>query len=294
MGAPAAKTMHAGALLTDAALRLAAAGVENARREARLMLAAALRQPQERLFAHPDMPVTADAGAEFDGMIARRVGGEPLSRILGLREFWSLPFRLGPDTLDPRPDSETLVDAALRHIGDRAAALRVLDFGTGSGCLLLALLSELPAARGLGVDLSTGAVALAARNARDLGLAARADFAASDWDAALAGPESSRAWDVILSNPPYVDSAAFEDLDLGVANYDPRLALDGGCGGLKAYRRLLPGVKRLLAPDGIAVLELGAGQAEAVTALGESAKLRVCEGACDLAGLTRALVLRHA
>jgi release factor glutamine methyltransferase len=289
----AGQDRQAGTLLSGASARLGANGLAEARREARILLAEVMAVAPEHLFAHPETPVGESQRAAFESLVARRLKGEPLSRILGRREFWSLPFRLCPATLDPRPDSETLIEAALGHVADRAAPLNVLDFGTGSGCLLLALLSELPRARGLGIDISAQALETAAENARGLGLANRVAFLASDWDSALTGAENSRLWDVILCNPPYVDHASLGNLDPEVADYDPRRALDGGAEGLEAYRRLMPAFARLLATGGFAVVELGAGQAEAVSALAEATGLRVVEGASDLAGWTRALVLRR-
>jgi release factor glutamine methyltransferase len=223
----------------------------------------------------------------FEGMVARRCRREPVSRILGRREFWSLPFEVGPATLDPRPDSETLVSAVLSEIGDRAADLSIIDLGTGTGCLLLALLSELPQATGAGIDISAEAIEVARRNATALGLAARARFLPDDWARDVAGPS-----DIVISNPPYIESDAITRLATEVAVHDPRAALDGGTDGLDAYRALLPQAKRLLKPGGLLALEIGQGQGEAIRGLACAAGLRDSGSASDLAGIERCLLFR--
>lgn len=254
------------------AQRLAAAGIANPRHEARLLHALA-----------------AGDGARLADYVRRRTAHEPYSRIRGAREFWSLDFALSPDTLDPRPDSETLIDAALAVLPDRTAPLHVVDLGTGTGALLLALLSEYPNATGLGVDILPGAVATAARNAAALGLAHRAQFVAGDWATINLG-----AADVILANPPYVPSDEIAILPPEVVQFDPRCALDGGDDGLMAYRALVPVLQRTLQPDGWAFFELGAGQAEAVARLVAAGDLRVAGMRRDLAGYERCLAIRQA
>jgi release factor glutamine methyltransferase len=225
-------------------------------------------------------------GARFGRMTARRAPREPVSRILGRREFWSLEMKVTPATLDPRPDSESLVGAVLARIAEPSAAIRILDLGTGCGCLLLALLSELPRARGLGVDIDLEALAAARDNARGLGLAARAGFAKSDWGRDLVG-----SWQLIVSNPPYIKDSAIADLAPEVARYDPPRALSGGEDGLEAYRQLAPQISRLLAADGMAALEVGRGQADAVERLLGEAGLRTLDRTRDLAGIERCLVV---
>jgi release factor glutamine methyltransferase len=275
-----------GTALADAALRLGAAGISDARREARLLLAAALGWDAARVLGFPEAEMTAAARRRLEELIARRSAREPVSRILGYREFWSLPFELSADTLDPRPDSETLIESALAAVAERERVCRVLDFGTGSGCLLLALLSELPNALGTGVDLSEGALQTARRNAAALGLGGRAQFLRGNWSDGLWGH-----WDVILANPPYIPSDALQSLMPEVARYEPRLALDGGTDGLEAYRALGPQIARLLAPAGIAAVEVGAGQALAVAAIMRGAGLVLRALRHDLSGVDRCLVL---
>ena len=274
-------TTFAAALRHGAAV-LAAAGIEDSRREARMLLHHALGVPARTMVA-PDATVDGDI---FAALLARRAAREPMAFILGRQGFWTLDLEVSRATLIPRPDSETLIEAALAARPDRAAVRRVLDLGTGTGALLLAALEEFPLAWGLGVDLVPAAAALAARNAAAAGLGARAMFAAGCWAAPLAG-----RFDLILANPPYIPSEDIGRLMPEVAAHEPRSALDGGADGLDAYRAILPELARLLAPGGTAVLELGAGQAGAVAALADAAALAATDLRADLGGVARALVL---
>jgi release factor glutamine methyltransferase len=280
-----ARTTVASALAA-AASRLAAAGIEEPRREARLLVATALGWDAARVLGYPEAALDPAAEARLAALVERRAAREPMARILGYREFWSLRFELSPATLDPRPDSETLIEAALAALRDRARPYRVLDLGTGSGCLLLALLSELPGAWGLGVDRAESAVATARRNAAALGFGARARFAVGDWAAAIAGE-----WDAVLVNPPYIAAGAIAGLMPEVAHHEPRLALEGGVDGLDAYRMLAPQIARLLTVQGVAAVELGQGQAEAVAGIMTGAGLAIRGLTHDLAGMDRCLVL---
>lgn len=261
--------------------RLKDAGIDNPRLEARLLLAHALGVEQSDLAVMPEADLAPDA---FLALVARRAAREPLAYILGRREFWSLNFEVSPATLIPRPDSETLIAAALSLRPKRERVRRVLDLGTGTGCLLLAALTEFPAASGIGLDLVPAAAALARRNAARLGLAARAAFLVGDWAAAV----ESR-FDLVLSNPPYVKSAAFPGLMADVADHEPASALDGGADGLEPYRRIFPELPRLLAPGGMAILEVGVGQAAALGVLAGTAGVTTSIMA-DLAGIPRALI----
>ena len=264
---------------------LARAGIENPRREARLLLEHVLAKDGARF----EKSLTRKQEAALAELAVRRAAREPLSRILGMREFWSLEFRLSPDTLDPRPDSETLVEALLGAVPDRAAALRLLDLGTGTGCLLLALLSELPNAWGLGIDLAPGAAAMAADNAERLGLAVRACFAVGDWTDAIGG-----RFDLIAVNPPYIPDAAIAGLEPEVAQWDPRLALGGGPDGLAAIRLLVRVLPKILADQGIAAMEVGAGQAASAAGLAAAAGLEIIAFKNDLGGVWRCLLMRAA
>ena len=263
--------------LTAVAARLAEAGIEEPRREARLLVAAAEGITAARLLLRD----TVDE-ARYEPLVARRAARAPLAYILGRKEFWGLEFAVSPATLIPRPDTETLVEAVLA-LG--IAPARVLDLGTGTGCLLLAVLSECPAAFGVGVDISPAAAALACANARSLGLADRAAFCAGNWAAALEG-----AFDLVLSNPPYIPGGDIAGLMPDVAAFEPARALDGGADGLEAYRLIIAALPRLLTPTGAAVLELGAGQAPDVAALAAQAGFAATTRA-DLAGVPRAIIL---
>jgi release factor glutamine methyltransferase len=236
----------------------------------------------------PETSITHADAARLAALVARRAHREPYSRIAGKREFWSLQFLLSPDTLDPRPDSETLIEAALARIPDRMAPLAIVDFGTGTGALLLALLTELPNAQGVGVDLAAGAVAAARRNAAALGLERRARFARGRWGAGLTHPA-----DVILANPPYIPSADLAGLAPEVGRHDPALALDGGPDGLRAYREMASDLRNLLKPTGFAVCEIGAGQGSEVARIMSCAGLELVAKQCDLAGIDRCLVLER-
>ena len=279
----------AGAAVAAVARRLAAAAIAESRREARLLVALALGVEPGVVLGYPERPLDGAAQARLAALTARRATREPYSRLAGRRQFWSLDLAISPDTLDPRPDSETLVEAALASLPDRAARLRILDFGTGSGCLLLALLSELPNAIGIGIDILPGAATTARRNAAALGLADRALFVVGDWGETI----SSRV-DVIVANPPYIPRADIAGLEPEVACYEPRLALDGGADGLAAYRELAPATRRLLRAGGIGVFEVGAGQHEAVAQLLGDSGLALQSVKYDLSGVARCVLVASA
>lgn len=273
-----------GAWLCQAARVLREADIEAPRMEARWLLAHAMGATAEALLRDPRAPLPPAAAQRFTAMLARRAAREPMAHILGRAGFWGLEFEVSAETLIPRADSETIVQAAL----DAAPApRRVLDLGTGTGCLLLAVLSERPAAWGLGVDLRAGAAALAARNAARLGLAARCGFIAGDWAAALSG-----RFDLVLSNPPYIPAAEVWGLMPEVAAHEPASALDGGADGLDAYRALAVMLPGLLAPGAVAVLEIGRGQGADVAGLMAAVGLRAAPPVPDLGGIGRAVVIR--
>lgn len=280
--------MTLGDLLKYGAARLAAAGIDGAAREVRLLLQAAAEIPIATQIAFPERAIAADAAARFEALLQRRARREPMAHILGRREFWSLAFKVTADTLDPRPDSETLVQAVLDQAPDRSAALRLIDFGTGTGCLLLALLHELPHATGVGIDTSAAALAVATENAHTLGLTERAIFRRGDWDEGV-----EPGFDIVLSNPPYIPSKDIDGLQPEVASFEPRLALDGGADGLDAYRRLAPAAARLLKPGGLAAFEIGIGQGDSVRRIMASAALRHIATARDLAAVERCLLFRN-
>ena len=272
-----------GAWLCQAGQVLRAAAIENPRMEARWLLGHAMGVTAETLLRDPRAGVPPAAAQAFTAMLARRARREPMAYITGSAGFWGLEFQVSPATLIPRADTEALVEAALELAPQ---ARRVLDLGTGTGCLLLAVLSELPAASGIGVDLNPEAAALASRNAQALGLPAL--FLAGDWADAL-----DASFDLILSNPPYIEAAAIPALMPEVAGHEPPAALDGGADGLDAYRRITAALPRLLAPGGLAVLELGQGQAPALAQLARDAGLTWLEARPDLNAIPRAGLIRR-
>ena len=264
------------------------AGFETAALDARLLVLAALRIPAAELITRPDLPLTAPEADTLANFARRRLAHEPVARIVGEREFWGLPFGLSPETLVPRPDTETVVETALGLVPDRAAPLRIADFGTGSGCLLVALLHELPNAAGLGIDLSFEALVTARRNAWANGVGARAHFALSRWAEGVSGP-----FDLIVSNPPYIASPVIPGLDPEVRDHDPLLALDGGPDGLEPYRIILGEAGRLLAPGGLLVVEIGYDQAQDVKDLARAHGLEILNVVYDLSGSPRCVALKR-
>jgi len=270
------------AALAETAATFQQAGIDQPRREARLLLAHILGVPSNAL-PPPNTPVDHQA---LQAAVARRAAHEPLAYITGTQGFWTFEVAVSPATLIPRPDSETLIEAAIAARPNRAAVTSVLDLGTGTGCLLLAALVEFPAAIGIGTDRVPQAAALAAANAARLGLTHRADFLAADW----AAPLRAR-FDLILSNPPYITTNDIPGLMRGVREHEPVTALDGGATGLAAYAHLIPAVKHLLKPGGLAIMELGAGQFPATAHLAIQAGFTQIEARADLAGITRALLL---
>jgi release factor glutamine methyltransferase len=270
-------------VLGEVERRLAAAGVAEPRLDARLLVGAALGLSREAMVARPERVVSDDEKVAIEALVKRRAAREPVARILGTREFWSLDFMVTPATLEPRPDSETVIEAALDAFADRTAPLSVLDLGTGSGCLLLALLSEFPNARG--VDASADTVDAASANAARLGFESRAQFVCDDWAQRLAGP-----FDCILANPPYIPSSELAGLAPEIA-YDPHAALDGGPDGLSGIESVVDAIQRLLHPDGWAFVEIGAGQSDAAQRIAEQRELTVASIRADIGGIPRVLAL---
>ena len=272
--------------------RFAAAGLDSPELDARMLVGAALRLDLTGLIAHGARSLTGDEAAQVEALAQRRLAGEPVARILGEKEFWGLPLKLSAETLVPRPDTETVVEAALDHAraGDsHAQPLRIADLGTGSGAILIALLSELPQACGTGTDISEGALHAARANAMALGFGGRAAFVACSYASALSGP-----LDLIVSNPPYIARADIADLAVEVRRHDPARALDGGPDGLDAYRALIPEAAGLLRPGGARVGEVGQGQARDVESLMTKAGLSADFTGIrkDLAGVSRVVLGR--
>ncbi len=266
--------------------RLENVGITTARLDARLIVARSLGGNIANLIAASRDPVPLDQLEKVEAAITRREQREPLAQILGEKEFWSLAFTVTQAVLTPRPDSETLIEAICRSAASLPKA-SILDMGTGSGCLLLALLSELPESHGIGIDISEDAIAVAQKNALQLGLANRSLFCVSDWAAPLTGE-----FDIIVSNPPYIATDSLADLEPEVTAFEPVSALDGGYDGLDAYRTLLPQARRLMKPDGRLILEFGSGQAKSVSALAETEGLMTKEVDLDLAEIERCVTLQ--
>ena len=262
-------------------------GIEDPKREAGITLSAASGVSPIALIVAPREPL-GSAARRVEEFAARRAAGEPLSRIVGEREFWGLKLTISPQVLDPRPETETIVEASLRLLRDRREEpLRVLDLGVGSGALICALLSELAHARGVGVDISAAASNVARSNIAACGLAERAEIRLGDWTRGLEG-----SFDLIVSNPPYIPSAELPGLPREVRNFDPRLALDGGIDGLDAYRRIMPESRRLLAEGAWLLVEIGAGQGAAALSIAERSGLVDRTIIKDLAGLDRVVAAR--
>ena len=267
---------------TRAKEQLKAAGIEGPVIDARLLVEAAADATRTDIVSDPKRPLSDEQAAVLDGFVARRIGREPISHILGRKGFWKIMLQVTPHVLTPRPDTETVVELVLRDIPE-AARINILDLGVGSGAILLAILADRPAAKGLGVDVSEEALAVARDNAAQLGLASRTALLRGDWTAGL----GDASFDLVVSNPPYIASAEIETLDPEVRDHEPRLALDGGADGLEAYRTLAPQILRVLKPGGRFAVEIGHTQAAAVSALFRAAGGIEVATAKDLANRDR-------
>lgn len=276
----------AGELLREARARLAAAGCEQPALDARLLLEAAAGLSHSEIAAEPGQLVNEEAQARFTQLVVRREAHEPVSRILGFREFYGRRFRVTPAVLDPRPDTETLIGEALKVVKPGG---RILDLGTGSGCIAVTLLAECATCNGVATDLSASALAVARGNAEALGVSGRLKLVQGDWFAPV-----EQLFDLIVSNPPYIPAGDIARLDPDVRDFDPRGALDGGADGLEAYRRIAAGAGRHLAPGGQVMVEIGAGQAEAVAAVFRSHGLGLQKASRDLGGRVRCLAFSAA
>jgi release factor glutamine methyltransferase len=262
-------------------------GAQEAQDDARALLRAAAGLTRLDLALSPQVALTAEETQRLSDYARRRAAREPVSRILGERGFWTLDLAVAPDVLDPRADTETLVETVLAMVDDREAPLRILDLGSGSGAILCALLSELPHATGVAVDLSAPACAATRQNLARCGLSRRAYVLRGRWGSALAG-----VFDIIVSNPPYVRAGDMAALDPEVRLHDPALALDGGADGLDCYRDIIADLGRLLAPGGVAAFEVGHDQASGVGALLAARNLSVSRVARDAGGHERVVAAR--
>jgi release factor glutamine methyltransferase len=280
-----------GAARRLAAQTLRAGGVDGADLDARILTGHATALAHSALIAHADRPIDDTQAAALMQMLRRRLAGEPVARIVGLKEFWGLPLQVTPATLVPRPETETVVETALAVVdttGPRDRPLRIADLGAGSGALLLALLSELPNAAGVATDIDPSALVAARANAWGLELHRRAHFVACDFGTALRG-----GFDLVVSNPPYIATDEIDRLPAEV-RHDPRGALDGGQDGLASYRAIADDARRLLAPGGHLVVELGIGQERPVAELLSAGGLEPLPAKPDLSGIARALPARVA
>jgi len=270
--------------LAAAAARLAGAGVREAAADARRLMAGALGAPAQRITPMAPEPMPAAARAIFDAHVAARLAGRPVSQILGRREFWGRSFIVTADVLDPRPETETLVALAFEGTPPR----RLLDLGTGSGAILVTLLAEWPEARGWGTDVSDTALAVAARNAARHGVAARTALRRADWFDGVGGP-----FDLIVSNPPYIPAGEIATLAREVRDWEPHLALTPGPRGVESHERIAAGLAGALAPGGLALFEIGAGQGAEVAALYRTSGFADVTLHPDLDGRDRVVQVRH-
>ena len=274
--------------LQQATQQLQDQGIASARLDARLLLCHVLEKPIEYLITRGDKQLLQQQQQHFMILVYRRLRHEPLSHILGRREFWGLRFTVNSHVLDPRADSETLVQAVLDHIPDRQHALTIADLGTGSGCLLLSLLYELPKAQGTAIDISAKALEVAKLNADRLNLTGRVTFQHHDWSQGL-----THQYDCIISNPPYIPTNDIQTLLPEVRLYDPHVALDGGRDGLDYYRHLAIIAKPSLKPSGMLAIEVGLGQETSVENIFTQAGFVRTQWVCDLAGIPRCGIFNH-
>jgi release factor glutamine methyltransferase len=278
--------MTIGEALRDIQKRLLNVGIDNARFEARMLICAAMDIETQILIAYPERIIDQDQQDKLEALIKRREAREPMSHILGQREFWSLDFFVTKDTLTPRADSETLIEAALKHIPDQGRDLHILDLGLGTGCLLLTLLHEYPNASGLGIDISPPALKVAQKNAKHLGLESRCSLRLGNWDEGI-----EDEFDLIISNPPYIPETDKTILEPEVLDHEPHQALFAGVDGLDDYKRLSHSFVKLLSDEGLAILELGIHQSEPVSEIMRKAGLKVIDVMKDLGGIERCLVI---
>ena len=288
MSAQTPDQLTVGDALADAASRLRDAGVESPRLDARLLLRHVAGLRDEEILAIRDDVLPAALIRLFDTLVVRRVAHEPIAYIVGEKEFWSLPFEVSPATLIPRPDSETVVAAALRHVPAPPARLRILDLGVGSGCLLISILHEIASATGLGVDNNMDAVVIARRNAARADVGARAQFIVGDWAQAIFG-----RFDIIVTNPPYIGEDERATMADDVVGYEPANALFAGAQGDDAYTALAPQLAPQLASGGVVIAEFGRDQANRVGKIFRTGGLVEMERCTDLAGIERCAIYGH-
>ena len=277
--------MNISEILNPAKQKLKNSGMEAPFLDAELLLAKVLGKSREFITCWPKHEISDQEQVLFDDFIKRRSRFEPVAKIIGTKEFWSREFIVNSHTLDPRPDSEALIDVVLALFPDKNAEFRVLDLGTGTGCLLLTILAEYPKSQGVGVDIVQSTLDIAILNAKKIGLANRSNFILNDWTKSVEGK-----FDLIISNPPYIKKSDIETLALEVSIYEPRIALDGGDDGLGCYRCLAPQMMDLLNKCGYAVFEFGKWQHNDVRAIFECAGMRFVSFGNDLSNEPRCVV----
>lgn len=275
-------------VLRHAVLELQRAHIETASMDARVLLQYVLHLTREELLLDNERELTSGQLETYTQLVEKRMSRQPVSQLTGKREFWGMCFKVTENTLDPRPDSETLIEAILAKLPNREAPLKVLDLGTGTGCLLLTVLSEYPNAQGTAVDICNDALAVAKQNARNLGLENRMQCINSCW-----GNDVQGQYDLIISNPPYIPSSVIPSLAPEVAQWEPKLALDGGPDGMNCYRAIAAQLPRMLAVNGLAVFEIGIGQAKELETILNSHDLKVAGTKDDMAYITRCVLVTH-
>lgn len=274
--------------LRTAVLMLQRARIESASLDARLLLEYVLGVTREELLADASLVLSPEQDVHYQDLITRRMRRQPVAQLVGRREFWGMDFAVTGDTLDPRADSETLIQALLEKLRDRSAAIRILDLGTGTGCLLLSLLKEFPAAKGVGVDICTKALDVARANAAKNELQDRASFTQSCWSEKVEGK-----FDIVISNPPYIPTATIATLAPEVSEFEPKGALDGGVDGFDCYREIIAALPQLLSEEGIAALEMGIGQQREMENIVAQHGLKTVGVKDDLAGIPRCILIKH-
>lgn len=278
---------HIGNTLKEAKLRLKNANINTYALDAELLLMHVTGVSKEQLLGYPEKTISNHIQKTYIAYLNRRVKREPVASIIGKKEFFGREFLVSDATLHPRPDSETLIEAALSYYKNGNGPSSVLDLGVGSGCLLLTLLSEYPKAYGLGVDCSNATVKMAKANAEKLGLAKRADFSVNNWCRGVEG-----RFDLIISNPPYIKEGELEFLEPEVKCYEPKGALVAGKDGLKCYREIAPYIKERLNDNGVCIIECGIGQGGAIKEILQEYPLTVFETKKDLRGITRCVLAK--
>jgi len=256
--------------------------------DARILLEHCLGLTTEKLFSSKDRILSSSEQKNFDDLIERRKNREPVAQIIGRRSFWKEEFKTTCDTLDPRPDSETLIESVLKFFPDKTASLKILDLGTGTGCLLLSLLGEYKSAVGTGADISEKALSVAKENASALGFKNRSEFIISDWGNSVKGK-----FDIIICNPPYIKHKDIKNLMPEVYNYDPHIALDGGNSGLDAYQKIIPQLLNLPNKNGVAFLEIGQNQENDISQIIQENGFSIAAMERDLGGIIRCLVVNR-